>query len=201
MPRYPNFPTTCDECKTLSLAYLRQSGLLRPGFHSTTLSWSCRGQRTGSISLDVDTRPGHAPYLRVHYTHNDTTAYDYRIWLEPLPSNLPGLADRPGRYRMVCPVSGRPATVLYLHPGGCGRFAHRLAYPGHRLYYDSQLEVKRFRGMSRYYAVDRVWEEQYRKGRKTSYRGKPTKWYAALLSLEQRTAATAYPAMLALAGL
>ena len=191
MPRCPNFPTTCDECKTLSLAYLRQSGLLRPGFHSTTLSWRNRGQLTGSISLEVDTRPGNAPYLRVQYTHNDTTAHDYRIWLEQLPSNLPGLASSPGRYRMLCPVSGRPATVLYLHPGGCGRFAHRLAYPGHRLYYDSQLEVKRLRGLAAYFAVDKEWEKEWRNGRKTTYRGKPTRWYARLLKLEQQTAAAA----------
>jgi hypothetical protein len=42
--------------------------------------------------------------------------------------------------------------------------------------------------------VDRVWEKQYRQGRKTHYQGKPTKWYAKLLRLEQQTAAGA-PAM------
>ena len=204
MPRYPNYPTTCDECKSLSLAYLRQSGLLRPGFHSTVLSWRNRGQLTGSVSLDVETRPGYAPYLRLHYTR-EGTAYDYRVWLEQLPSNLPSTTPdetaRPGRYRMICPVSNRPATVLYMHPNGCGKLAHRLAYPGHRLYYDTQLENKRFRGMAAYYAVDRIWEAEYRKGRKKTYRGQPTKWYAALLNLEARTAATATPAMMALAGL
>ena len=29
--------------------------------------------------------------------------------------------------------------------------------------------------MAKYYSVDRVWQEQYRKGRKTHYRGEPTK--------------------------
>lgn len=204
MPRYPNFPTTCDECKALTLAYLLRAGLLRPGFHSTVLSWRNRGQLTGSVSLDVDTRPGHAPHLRLHYTR-DGTAYDYRVALERRASNLPSTAPdrppRPGRWLMVCPVSDRLATVLYLHPNGCGKLAHRLAYPGHRLYYDTQLENKQFRGLAAYYAVDRVWETEYRKGRKKTYRGKPTKWYAALLNLEARTAATARPAMLALAGL
>lgn len=62
---------------------------------------------------------------------------------------------------------------------------------------NSQLEPKRFRGLGNYFAVDRIWQEQYRKGRKQSYRGKPTKWYAALLELDRREAAAA-PALLAL---
>ncbi len=43
--------------------------------------------------------------------------------------------------------------------------------------------------------MDRIWEAEYRKGRKTHYRGQPTKWYAKLLKLEQQTAATV-PALL-----
>jgi hypothetical protein len=91
---------------------------------------------------------------------------------------------------MVCPTTGRRATVLYLR-SGTGVFAHRLAFPQQRLYYDAQLENKRFRGLSKYFAVDREWEKEWRKGRKTSYRGKPTRWYARLLKLEQQTAASA----------
>lgn len=60
----------------------------------------------------------------------------------------------------------------------------------------SQLENKRFRGLSAYFGVDREWEAQWRKGRKTSYRGKPTRWYARLLKLEQQAAAPALLAML-----
>ncbi len=70
--------------------------------------------------------------------------------------------------------------------------AHREAFASQqRLYYDSQLEPKRFRGLSSYFAVDREWEQHYRKGRKTSYRGNPTKWYARLLALDKRGAAVA----------
>ena len=73
----------------------------------------------------------------------------------------------------------------------------QLAYTGTRLLYDSQLEPKRFRGMVSYFAVDREWEKEYRKGRKTHYRGKPTRWYARLLKLEQQATAAA-PALLRL---
>ncbi|OON67177.1 hypothetical protein [Hymenobacter sp. CRA2] len=80
---------------------------------------------------------------------------------------------------------------------GTGMFTHHLACSGTRLLYDSQLEPKRFRGMGSYFAVDREWEKEYRKGCKTHYRGKPTRWYARLLKLEQRAEASA-PALLQL---
>ncbi|WP_141106671.1 hypothetical protein [Hymenobacter gelipurpurascens] len=127
-------------------------------------------------------------YLRLQYTANEKTKHDYRIELEAVPSNLPGAAGH--RYYMICPKTGLRATVLYLR-SGTGIFAHRLAYGPTRLYYDSQLEPKRFRGLGKYFAVDREWEKEYRKGRKTHYRGKPTRWYARLLKLEQQADAAA----------
>lgn len=188
MPRYPNFPTTCDETNRLELAYLRRSGLLQPGVHHQTLHWSCRGKPTGTIGLEAHILPGQETYLRLYYTVNGEQKYDYRVQLEAVASNLPGTGGQ--RYYMLCPKTGRRATVLYLR-SGTGIFAHRLAFPFYRLYYDSQLENKRFRGLSKYFAVDRVWEAEYRKGRKKHYRGKPTKWYAKLLKLERDTAGAA----------
>gem|GEM_PF-3231882 len=131
-------------------------------------------------------------YLRLYYTVNDKTKYDYQVQLEAVPSNLSGTGGH--RYYMICPNTGRRATVLYLR-SGTGIFAHRLAFPMERLYYDSQLESKRFRGLASYFAVDRVWEAEYRKGRKTHYRGKPTRWYTKLLRLDQQADAAA-PALL-----
>jgi hypothetical protein len=85
MPRMPNFSATADECKTLSIAFLRESGLLRPGFHSTALRFSCRGQHKDSVGPEVRLVADGMPYMRLHYTHNETTPYDYRILLEALP--------------------------------------------------------------------------------------------------------------------
>jgi hypothetical protein len=189
MPRTPNFPDTTDECRSISLAYLRESGLLRPGFHNTTLTWSRNGNTTGRITLEVHMLPDSEPCLRLKYTYNDTTDLDYYVTLEALPSNLPGHEHRPGRYRMRCPVSDKPATVLYLH-GGTGYFAHRLAYRGHRLYYDSQLTPHSIRHFIKPFALDRKVEDAYMnqgKNRKTHYRGKPTRWYARLLALEAKS--------------
>jgi hypothetical protein len=188
MPRYPNFPITCEGTQRLELAYLRKIGVLQPGLHNRSLQWSDRGQPTGSIGLEAHIEPGESSYLRLYYTVNKERQYDYCIPLEQRPSNLRGVLGH--RWYMVCPTTDRRATVLYLR-SGTGVFAHRLAFPQQRLYYDAQLENKRFRGMSNYYGLDREWEAQYRKGRKLYYRGKPTRWHERLLKLEQQTAASA----------
>ncbi len=187
MPRYPNFPTTCEGTQRLELAYLRKIGLLQPGVHRRTLHWSNRGQPTGSISLDAHICAGEGSYLRLHYTVNGTQQHDYRVQLEAVASNLPGVVGA-HRYYLVCPTTGRRATVLYLR-SGTGVFAHRCAFAGERLYYDSQLENKRLRGLGKYFALDNEWDKQWRKGRKFTYRGQPTKWHARLLKLEQQNEA------------
>ncbi|MFD1874261.1 hypothetical protein [Hymenobacter bucti] len=163
---------------------MRESGLLRPGYHNTTLSWSRNGNNTGRITLEVHILPDSEPCIRLKYTYDKTIDLDYYVTLEALPSH----EHRPGRYRMHCPISGKPATVLYLH-GGTGYFAHRLAYPGHRLYYDSQLTPHRLRALVRPFLLDRKVEDAYMskgKNRKTHYRGKPTRWYAQLQALEAK---------------
>ncbi len=180
-------PSTTDETQRLELAYLRRSGLLRPGRHTTTLEWSCRGEPIGSISLQTHLMPDNN-YLRLQYTANGKTEHNYQVKLEAIPSNLPGVAGH--RYYMICPQTGYRATVLYLS-SSASVFAHRLAYGPTRLYYDSQLEPKRLWGLSKEFSVDRAWEKEYRKGRKTHYRGKPTRWYARLLKLEQQIATLA----------
>ncbi len=192
MPRFPNFPTTCEGTQRLELTYLRKIGVLQPGIHSRSLQWSDRGRPTGSIGIQAYIMPGESSCLRLYYTVNGERQYDYQVQLEQQPTNLRGVAGH--RYYMICPATGRRATVLYLR-SGTGVFAHRNAFPGERLYYDSQLENKRFRGMSKYFALDNEWDKQWRKGRKFTYRGKPTKWHARLLKLEQQNE-TAGPALL-----
>ena len=196
MPRTPNFPDTTDEVKSISLTYLRESGVLRPGYHVTTLSWNRNGNPTGRITLEVHMLPNTEPHLRLKYTYNDTPL-DYRIDLETLPSNLPGQKNRPGRYRMRCPVSGRAAMVLYLY-GSQGYFTHRLAY-SQRLYYESQLMPAQLKPLIAPLALGRKLDEAYTarhaKGRKTHYRGKPTRWFTRLLALETKADRAAFGEM------
>ncbi len=133
--------------------------------------------------------PDNEPRLHLKYTFNDSQDFDYYVTLEALPSNLPGHSHRPGRYRMCCPVADKPATALYLH-AGTGYFAHRLAYHGHQLYYESQLTPHSIRHFAKPFALDCEVEDAYmsgyKKGRKNHYRCKPTRWYARLQALEAK---------------
>ena len=173
MPHYPNFPTICEGTQRLELACLRKIGLLQLGVHRRTPHWSNRGQPTGSIIIDAHICAGEGSYLRLHYTVNGTQRYYYQVPLVAVASNLPGVVGA-HRYYLVCPTTGRRATVLYLR-SGTGVFAHRSAFAGERLYYDSQLENKRFRGLGKYFGLDNEWEAQWRKGRKFTYQGQPTR--------------------------
>lgn len=121
-------------------------------------------------------------YLHLRYTLNGE---QYSQWVElvTVPSNLPGVSGY--RYLMICPVSGRRATVLFLRDGTT-QFAHRLAYGPMRLYYPSQLVTPSWRGVCQLFAEDEAWEKAWRKGRKLWYCGKPTRWHAHLLRLGER---------------
>jgi hypothetical protein len=139
-----------------------------------TLTWSKRGSETGSISVESVIEPGEDYYLVLAYALPDGREVEYRVDLEAVRSNLPG--STASRYYMVCPVSGRRASILYLRPG-TDKFAHRQAYTAKRLYYDSELELKRYRGLAKNAQVQKIVEREYgRKYRKVVYAGKETKW-------------------------
>jgi hypothetical protein len=197
VPRLPTFPATCDELKRLDIGYLRKQGLLKPGHSFLSLRWTCRGHVTGTLEVSSHIDPSGAGCLRLRYQDEHGRSHDYQVQVVAVASNLPGCTSR--RYYLVCPITGRRASILYRREES-RVFTHRAALPGtqKRVYYDSQLVPKRFRGLAKFLTVDRVWEEQYRKGRKTTYRGQPTKWYAALLTLESRAALAAAPAIRAL---
>jgi hypothetical protein len=197
MPRLPTFPDTCDQKKRLDLAYLCKQGLLRPGYRLLSMRWTWRGEVTGRIEITSHILPEGPDHLRLCYSDDHGRKHDYEIQLVSVGTNLPGSTSR--RYYMVCPVTGRRASILYRREE-TGLFTHRSALPGQKqIYYDSQLVPKRFRGLAKFLTADRVWEEQYRKGRKTTYKGQPTKWYASLLTLESRAAEAAAPVIRALA--
>jgi hypothetical protein len=184
MPKFPSTqpPKTCLETKQLAIAFLNQHGMLEPGHRLMTMSWTVRGQEAGSISVEAIINPGEERYLLLAYTTANGNAHEYRVDLVSVTSNLPG--STASRFYMVCPITGRRASILYLRHG-TELFAHRQAYPAKRLYYDSQLELKRYRGLTKNYQIDKVWDREFmRKYRKTTYAGKETKW---LTNLEVKT--------------
>jgi hypothetical protein len=175
-------PKTCIETKQLAIAFLKQHGMLELGHRLMTMSWTVRGKEAGSISVESIITPEEESYLLLAYTMANGNAHEYRVDLVSVASNLPG--STASRFYMVCPVTGRRASILYLRHG-TELFAHRQAYPAKRLYYDSQLELKRYRGLTKNYQIDKVWEREFmRKYRKTTYAGKETKW---LTNLEVKT--------------
>jgi hypothetical protein len=198
VPRYPTFPATCDEVKRLEIGYLNQNGLLIPGHNFLSMRWTRRGQVTGRLEVSSHIQQSGTGRLRLRYQDDHGRSHDYEVQVVTVASNLPGSTGH--RCYLVCPITHRRASILYRREDS-GVFTHRAAFPGtqNRVYYDSQLVPKRFRGLARFLTVDRVWEEQYRKGRKTTYKGKPTKWYASLLTLENRATEGAMPALRALA--
>jgi methyl coenzyme M reductase gamma subunit len=166
-------PITCIETKQLTISFLNQHGLLEPGHRQLTMSWSVRGQETGSMSADVIITDEQS-FLLLSYQIINGRTYEYQVDLVRVASNLPG--STASRFYMVCPVTGRRASILYLREG-TELFAHRQAYRTKRLYYDSQLELKRYRGLSKNAVVQKIQQREYgRKYRKVVYAGKETKW-------------------------
>ena len=178
MPRYTSDADTVSGCYRLALPWLRCQGLFEPEAPSLCF-------RLGSLRCCIsyeELPETEAHYLHLRYTLNGE---QYSQWVElaTVPSNLPGVPGH--RYLMICPVSGRRATVLLLRYGTT-RFAHRLAYGPGRLYYPSQLVPPATRAYTQIFAEDEAWEKAWRKGRKLWYLGEPTKWHAHLLRLGQR---------------
>ena len=181
MPKnsYTPPPKTCIETKKLSIACLNENGMLQPGHRKMLLTWSAEGKELVSIVVESIVNPGANSYLVLAYTIGDDRAHQYTVELERVASNLPG--STASRFYMLCPVSGRRASILYLHHG-TELFAHRQAYPNKPLYYDSQLELKKYRGLSMHAQVKKEWMRKVldRKYRKTTYAGQETKWFTTL---------------------
>ena len=156
MPRHTSDADTVSSCYDLALPWLRRQGLFKPEVPSLCF-------RLGSLRCCVSYEAlpeTEAHYLRLRYTLNGE---QYSQWVElvTVPSNLPGIIGH--RYLMVCPVSGRRATVLLLREGTT-QFAHRQAYGPKRVYYPRQLITPGWRGVCQIFEEDDAWEKAWRKG-------------------------------------
>jgi hypothetical protein len=136
-----------EQTLRLDLAQLRRMGFVRPGGAVSRLHyWTCRGERSGSISLKVDLTSLDDAHAILTYSANDVPKVQ-RVQLAVAPCRFGG-----HRFYWVCPVTGRRCTVLAY---GAGRFASRQAQ---RLTYWSQSEdaLDRLR-RARDKAEARVW--------------------------------------------
>lgn len=169
--------------RRLSMHDLKRLGMLRDGFNGS-IYWTSGGEKVASIGLFVRLS-GDAPTAVLHYTLTGTgEKVADAVKLCHLKSNLP---DRTGGYWMfVCPVTGRPCRMLYLHDG---HFKSRKALPPGTVY-----ECQTYTGYSQLIsralgygdtveALDEMLRKPYAK---ELYRGKPTRLTKRLMKVESR---------------
>ena len=174
MPKPSTFPTLYDECKQISISFLKSRKYLTPGTNkSGTITWSRNGEETGWINIAVNTHSVN-PYLELNYNCNGNPV-NYRVPLVNIPSNL----GKGVVWYFLCPATGKRCRKLYLIRE---KFLHREAYRG--CMYEIQTHSHKSRQLIRIFdkafVTDKVYKQLYSKYFKTHYAGKPTKRYLRL---------------------
>jgi hypothetical protein len=186
MPKPHTFPTLYDDLKTVSVYFLSKHGYLKPNqWRNGTITWSRNGNKTGSISIQVNTQL-ESPYIELDYKCNEAPI-KYRVQLVSAPSNL----GKGVVWYFVCPRTGKRCRKLYLADT---YFYHRSAFRG--CMYEKQTQSKKYRGLDKtlgvYFRTDQLFEQLYKKHFKKQYAGKPTKKYLKLTQQIQRAESIPY---------
>jgi hypothetical protein len=171
MPKQHTFPDLYDECKTLSVAFLKQYGYLgSDSIKSGTVHWSRNGERFASISIAVNTF-AECPYLELDYKCNGEPI-KYKVYLVAVPSNI----GKGKVWYFLCPNVGKRCRKLYMINT---YFLHRTAFKG--AMYEKQTYSKNARQQmkvwDKLFCCDNLYEQLYSKHFKKKYRGQPTKSY------------------------
>jgi hypothetical protein len=171
MPKFPTFPIIYDSTLQINISDLKKWGYLNPGIiKSGVLSWSSRGTKTGSISIESNTTDEH-PYIELTYKFEETPR-KYKVFLTSTPSNL----NKGVLWFFICPWTGKHCRKLY---SVNGYFLHREAFNG--CMYDCQTQSKYYRYLDKnfgaYFDLDKQHEKLNKKHFKKTYAGKPTKKY------------------------
>jgi len=138
------------------------------------MTWSRNGNKTGSISIVVNTQ-AESPYFELDYKCNDKPI-KYQVQLVSTPSNLgKGIV-----WFFICPRSGKRCRKLHLADT---YFYHRSAFRG--CMYEKQTYSHNNRTLykkwDQLFSTDKVYEQLYSKHFKKFYAGKPTKQYLKLM--------------------
>jgi len=186
MPKPHTFPTLFDEVKTVSISFLTKHRYLKPNqLQSGTITWSSNGNKTGSISIQVNTQ-SEQPYIELDYKCNEAPI-NYRVQLVSTPSNL----GKGVVWYFVCPLTGKRCRKLYLADT---YFYHRSAFRG--CMYEKQTQSKKYRQLDKtlgaYFKSDNLYSELYKKNFKMTYAGKPTKRYLRIMEQIQKAESIPY---------
>lgn len=152
MGRMPTGSQTCEGSKRIELSYLLRNGYLQKG--KTTLgklSWTFKGNPAGTIRIICSL--AEEKYIRLVYTLVDRVAkkkkdFDYRIYLDSVPSNL----GKGEVLYFLCPYTLKRCRILY-SAYEYHKWQSRMAYE-QRLYYESQLSSKMNYANTRYWKIN-----------------------------------------------
>jgi len=169
---------TVEDCKGISMSFLRKNGYFESSWPRGIVWTNWRGEETASMTVSVHTSEveGH---VRLMYTMTDRdtrkqTSFDYRVQLATTPCHLGGV-----RWWFLCPLSrngvscGRRVAKLYRAP--------RADYYGCRHCYDLSYESRnecrrgRFAHMDHFLMLNRRREKLMEKMTRWTYRGIPTR--------------------------
>lgn len=186
MPKPYTFPTLYNEALQISISKLKGWGYLVPGqIKSGTLNWSRNGNRTGSISIQVNTH-SEQPYIELDYKYKDEPR-KYKVYLTSTRSNL-NLGEI---WYFLCPQTKKRCRKLYSIGG---YFLHREAFNG--CMYETQTQSKKYRQLDKtlgaYFKSDNLYSELYKKNFKKTYAGKPTKKYLRIMEQIQKAESIPY---------
>lgn len=186
MPKFSTFPILYDEVLQISITKLKEWGYLDPEqIKGGTLNWSSNGNKTGSISIRVNTH-SEQPYIELDYKYRDEPR-NYKVSLVSMPSNLgKGLI-----WYFLCPETNKRCRKLYSIGG---YFLHREAFNG--CMYESQTQSKKYRQLDKTFGVhfkaDDLYSELYKKNFKKTYAGKPSKKYLRIMEQIQKAESISY---------
>ena len=186
MPKPHTFPTLFDEVKTVSISFLTKHRYLKPNqWQRGTVTWSRNGNKTGSISIQVNIQ-SEQPYIELDYKCNEAPI-KYRVQLVSAPSNL----GKGVVWYFVCPRTGKRCRKLYLADT---YFYHRSAFRG--CMYEKQTQSKKSRYLDKmigaYFKTDQLFEQLYKKHFKKQYAGKPTKKYLRIVNQIKKAESISY---------
>lgn len=180
------FPTLYNEALQINISKLKGWGYLEPEQpKSGTITWSRNGNKTGSISIRVNTH-SEQPYIELDYKYRDEPR-NYKVRLVSMPSNLgKGLI-----WYFLCPETNKRCRKLYSIGG---YFLHREAFNG--CMYESQTQSKKYRQLDKtlgaYFRTDDLYSQLYQKHFKKTYAGKPTKKYLRIMEQIQKAESLPY---------
>lgn len=175
MPKFPTLPTLYDDCKTVSISFLKRYGYLHLyQCKNGTITWSTNGNKTGWINIAVNTN-SESPYLELDYKANGNPI-NYKVHLVSIPSNI----GKGVVWFFICPRTGKRCRKLHLVGS---YFYHRSAFSG--CMYEKQTyshqKRRQFQSFDKLFLSERIYEQVYSKHFKSQYAGKPTRRYLRLL--------------------